>query len=61
MKRVLYLIFILLYLAVTLFGLGPVLLADGTMQERMMTLAVVLLLYVIITWALVWTVRKNRK
>ncbi len=48
-KWFVYIIFILLYLLVTFFGLGPVLLADGTQQERMMTLVIVLILYALLT------------
>lgn len=48
-KMLLYVIVILLYALVTFFGLGPVLLADGTMNERMITLAVVIIIYVVIT------------
>ncbi|MBM7659584.1 cbb3-type cytochrome oxidase subunit 3 [Bacillus mesophilus] len=49
MKWVIILTFTIIYLLITFFGLGPVLLADGSIQERVITLAVVLLLYVIIT------------
>ncbi|QSF46758.1 MULTISPECIES: DUF6954 family protein [Paenibacillus] len=49
MKWILYILFALLYLIVTFFGLGPVLFADGSTAERMVTLVVVLLVYVLIT------------
>lgn len=49
MKVFMYLVFLVLYAVVTFLGLGPVFLADGSQQERMMTLAVVILIYVIIT------------
>lgn len=49
MKWIIYTIFIALYLLVTFFGLGPVLLADGSMLERMVTLGIVILIYVILT------------
>ncbi|WP_054939982.1 DUF6954 family protein [Paenibacillus ihuae] len=49
MKWLLYILFALLYLIVTFFGLGPVLFADGSTAERMVTLVVVLLIYVLIT------------
>jgi len=49
-----------LYVLVTLFGLGPVLLADGSMNERMLTLAVVILLYIGITAILAIAWRKGR-
>jgi hypothetical protein len=60
MKWFIYFIFIILYVGVTFFGLGPVLLADGSMQERLMTLLVVIVIYVILTGCLLlW--RKSRK
>lgn len=37
MKLLIYIIFIALYMGVTFFGLGPVLLADGSMLERLLT------------------------
>jgi hypothetical protein len=49
MRAVIYLGFVILYAALTFFGLGPVLLADGTDRERIATLAVVLLLYAALT------------
>lgn len=51
MKWIIYLIFVLLYLLVTFFGLGPVLLADGSNEERLLTLGVVILIYVVLTVA----------
>ncbi|MRN52859.1 DUF6954 family protein [Paenibacillus monticola] len=42
-------LFVLLYGLTTLFGLGPVLFADGSNKERTVTLVVVLLIYVAIT------------
>lgn len=47
-KKIIYTVLILLLLLVTLFGLGPVLYADGTDTERMLTLVVVLALYAVI-------------
>jgi hypothetical protein len=47
-KKVVYVILILLLLAVTLFGLGPVIYADGSDTERMITLLVVVALYLVI-------------
>ena len=47
-KKIIYVILILLLLVVTLFGLGPVLYADGTASERMVTLLVVVALYLVI-------------
>ncbi len=47
-KKIIYIVLILLLLLVTLFGLGPVLYADGTNTERMVTLVIVLALYAVI-------------
>jgi len=48
MKWMINLLFVVLLLAITFFGLGPVLLADGTVQERLFTLVVVILLYLVV-------------
>ncbi|PKM94359.1 MAG: hypothetical protein CVU84_09805 [Firmicutes bacterium HGW-Firmicutes-1] len=53
-KIIIYFLFIILYLLVTFFGLGPVLMADGTNMERLYTLMIVLMFYGIITFALIW-------
>ncbi len=47
-KKIIYVILILLLLVVTLFGLGPVIYADGSDTERMITLLVVVALYLVI-------------
>jgi hypothetical protein len=47
-KKIIYVILILLLLVVTLFGLGPVIYADGTDTERMITFLVVVALYMVI-------------
>lgn len=57
MKWLVYLIIIMLFLGVTFFGIGPVLLADGSLLERMMTLGVVILLYVVLP--VLFTLRSN--
>lgn len=46
MKWFIITVFIILFVVITFFGVGPVLIADGAMQERIITLAIVLLLYV---------------
>lgn len=54
-KWLIYFIFLILFLGVTFFGLGPVLLADGSMQERMLTLLVVILIYAVLAGVLfIW-------
>lgn len=43
-----YIVFMLLIAIVTFFGMGPVLLADGSMLERAGTFAVVVIIYVVL-------------
>jgi len=48
-KRILlYTVFIILILLVSFFGLGPVLLADGSNLERLLTFLLVVALYILI-------------
>lgn len=49
MRMLLYVLFAILYLLTTFFGMGPVLFADGSAKERTLTLIVVLLIYTAIT------------
>ncbi len=61
--KLVYSILAIFTVLVTIFGLGPVLFADGTTRERMNTLLLVLSCYVLI-FACFYTVyrrRKNRK
>lgn len=44
-KKLIYAFLILLLVLLTIFGLGPVLLADGTDTERMRTLVIVIVIY----------------
>ena len=60
MKKWLYILFIPVYFLITLFGLGPVLLADGTLQERLVTLLIVIIIYVIVTIVFVKLIKKFR-
>jgi hypothetical protein len=50
MKRLVYSVLIVLYALLAFFGLGPILMADGTMSERLITLYLVLFIYFIITF-----------
>lgn len=61
MRWTIYFIFIVLYGLVTFFGLGPVLLADGSMQERILTLMIVLIIYAVLTISLFWSITRMRK
>ncbi|MDF2522925.1 MAG: hypothetical protein K0R31_566 [Clostridiales bacterium] len=45
----------------TFFGLGPVLFADGSMQERLLTLFSVIILYALLGILLAFWIRRNRK
>lgn len=48
MKTLGYIIFSALFLLVTFYGIGPVVFADGVMSERLFTLAIVIIIYVIL-------------
>jgi hypothetical protein len=48
MKVLAYVFIAVAFILVTFFGLGPVLLADGGLGERMITLAIVLGLYLVL-------------
>ncbi|MEH7176516.1 DUF6954 family protein [Neobacillus vireti] len=62
MKFLIHAFFIILLLLVTFFGLGPVLYADGVLSERLLTAAVVVILYAILAFlyarAIKWIKRK---
>ena len=48
MKLLVHVIFIILILLVTYFGIGPILMADGALSERLFTLVIVVVIYVIL-------------
>ncbi|WHY65999.1 hypothetical protein [Neobacillus sp. SuZ13] len=50
MKFLLHFLFIILIALVTFFGLGPVLFADGVLQERLWTAAIVIVIYIILSY-----------
>lgn len=58
MKWLIYTVFIIMYLLVTFFGLGPVLLADGTATERAITLLIVIAIYILLTIVFRFVVKK---
>ncbi|MEH7253627.1 hypothetical protein V7111_15995 [Neobacillus niacini] len=62
MKFLIHAIFIILFLLLTFFGVGPVLYADGVLQERLWTAAIVVALYALLAFlysrAIKW--KKNR-
>jgi hypothetical protein len=57
MKFLLHAVFVILLILVTYFGLGPVLLADGGILERILTAAVVVVIYIV----LIFLYRKSFK
>lgn len=48
-KWILYITFFSIYLLITFFGLGPVLFADGSNKERIITALIVIILYILTT------------
>ena len=50
-----------LFLLLTFFGFGPVLFADGSMQERIITAAIVLILMFGVALATKWGLKKFPK
>ncbi len=61
MKTVFYIFMGAVFILVTFFGLGPVLLADGSLNERILTLVVVILIYLLLGWITLGYVRKYRQ
>jgi purine-cytosine permease-like protein len=59
-KFLIILVFICLYLLVGFFGLGPVVFADGSMQERLITLAVVILIFAVLTYVFIRLLKQKR-
>ena len=49
-KYIGYIIFIVLALLLTFFGIGPVVFADGSAGERAITFFIVLLCYIVLTF-----------
>lgn len=60
MKWLVYFLFFILYVLVTFFGIGPVLLADGSDRERILTLLVVLVVYAVLTLTLRLIMKKMK-
>ncbi len=58
MKLVIYIVYAILFMLVTFFGLGPVLMADGSAGERAVTLAVVIVLYVLLALLLRFLIKR---
>jgi membrane protein DedA with SNARE-associated domain len=47
MKVIGYIIFFFIFIMLTFFGIDPVVFADGVLKERMLTLAIVVLAYIV--------------
>lgn len=60
MKVLFYIIILAAFILLTFFGLGPVLFADGSMGERLVTLLVVVLIYLLFIWITVWFRKRNK-
>lgn len=62
LKFVLHAVFIILIALLTFFGLGPVLFADGVLQERLWTAAIVIIIYILLALiyrkAIQWVYRR---
>jgi amino acid permease len=61
MKFFLYILLIVVFILNTFFGLGPVLLADGSFSERMLTLSFVIIIYILIIWIFIRTKQRKKK
>ena len=59
MKIVFYVLIAIIFLLVTFFGLGPAIFADGKMSERVATLFVVALIYLMLGYITVRLTKKN--
>lgn len=62
LKFLLHGVFIILIALVTFFGLGPVIFADGVLQERLWTAAIVIVIYIVLAFfyrrSIQWVNRK---
>jgi hypothetical protein len=61
MRLAVYIIFVILFILVTFFGLGPVLMADGSAGERAATLAVVIMIYLLLALLLRFLIKRMKK
>lgn len=60
MKSLFYIIISIALILVTFFGLGPVMFADGSTSERLVTLFVVVLIYLLLGFIIVWFRKHNK-
>jgi hypothetical protein len=61
MKIILRFVFVVVFLLVAFFGLGPVLFADGSAGERTITLIAVLAIFALLFVLYRWMMKKSRK
>lgn len=61
LKFLIHAFFIILLLLVTFFGLGPVLYADGVLQERIWTAGVVVIVYALLAFSYAKTIKWANK
>jgi hypothetical protein len=59
MKIYFYVLIGIAFILITFFGVGPVLMADGSTNERLVTLFVVILLYMLLWWIFI-KIRKRK-
>lgn len=57
-KKLMTLIFGILYICLGFFGIGPLLLADGSVEEKLFTLVIVVLLFVALSILFFYVLRK---
>lgn len=58
MNWLIYIIFIILYILVTFFGLGPVIFTDGSNLERIVTFLFIVVIYVFLTVILQFLIKQ---
>lgn len=58
LRFLLYFVFGVVYLLITFFGIGPVMFADGSSTERIITLLIVIAIYVIVTLLFRWLLKR---
>lgn len=59
MQVLMHVVFAALYLLVAFFGIGPVLMADGSPTERLWTFVVVLAIFVVLIAVHIWLSRRK--
>jgi hypothetical protein len=59
MRILFYIAISIVFILVTFFGMGPVLFADGQIGERLVTLLVVVLIYLLLGYIIVWFRKHN--